>query len=94
MKYAGLPFSGEVGFVETEFVYPTTHMVAPKENAVACEECHSKQGRLDKMTCFYMPGRDASAIVDAGGWFIVLASAVGVILHALGRIFMSGRKED
>ena len=94
MKYAGLPFSGEVGFVETEFVYPTTHMVAPKEKAVACEECHSKQGRLDKMTCFYMPGRDASPIVDAGGWFIVLASAVGVILHALGRIFMSGRKED
>ncbi|WP_419780753.1 tetrathionate reductase family octaheme c-type cytochrome [Maridesulfovibrio sp.] len=94
MKYAGLPFSGEVGFVETEYVYPTTHMVAPKENAVACEECHSKQGRLDKMNCLYLPGRDASSIVDAGGWFIVLASAVGVILHALGRIFMSGRKED
>ncbi|WP_415714330.1 tetrathionate reductase family octaheme c-type cytochrome [Maridesulfovibrio sp.] len=94
MEYAGLPFSGEVGFVETEYVYPTTHMVAPKENAVACEECHSKQGRLAKMTCFYMPGRDASSVIDAGGWFIVLASAVGVILHALGRIFMSGRKED
>lgn len=94
MKYAGLPFSGEVGFVETEYVYPTTHMVAPKEKATACEECHSKQGRLAKMTCLYLPGRDASSIVDAGGWFVVLASAVGVLLHALGRIFMSGRKED
>ncbi|WP_320007593.1 tetrathionate reductase family octaheme c-type cytochrome [Maridesulfovibrio sp.] len=94
MKYSGLPFSGEVGFVETEYVYPTTHMVAPKENAVACEECHSKQGRLARMNCMYLPGRDASSVVDAGGWFIVLASAVGVILHALGRIFMSGRKED
>ncbi|WP_320172520.1 tetrathionate reductase family octaheme c-type cytochrome [Maridesulfovibrio sp.] len=94
MKYAGLPFSGEVGFVDTEYVYPTTHMVAPKDDALACEECHSKNGRLAKMTCFYMPGRDSSSVVDAGGWFIVLASAVGVVLHALGRIFMKGRKED
>ncbi|CCO22365.1 tetrathionate reductase family octaheme c-type cytochrome [Maridesulfovibrio hydrothermalis] len=94
MAYAGLPFSGEVGFVKTEYVFPTTHMVAPKDKAVACEECHSKQGRLEKLNCLYLPGRDSSAVVDAGGWFIVIASAVGVILHALGRFFMKGRKED
>ncbi|WP_027180210.1 tetrathionate reductase family octaheme c-type cytochrome [Maridesulfovibrio bastinii] len=94
MEYAGLPFSGEVGFVETEYVYPTTHMVAPRENALACEQCHSKHGRLEKMNCMYLPGRDSNSVVDAGGWFIVIASAVGVVLHALGRIFMKGRRED
>lgn len=94
MKYAGLPFSGEVGFVETEYVYPTTHMVTPREHALACEECHSKKGRLDKMTCLYLPGRDSNGIVDAGGWFIIIASAAGVVLHALGRLFMKSRRED
>ncbi|SDK94199.1 octaheme c-type cytochrome, tetrathionate reductase family [Maridesulfovibrio ferrireducens] len=94
MAYAGLPFSGDVGFVDTEYVYPITHMVAPKDNVLACEACHSKQSRLSSLTSFYMPGRDANRVVDAGGWFIVIASVVGVVLHALGRIFIKGRKED
>ena len=35
-----MPYSGEFGFVDTTYVFPITHMVAPKENVVACTECH------------------------------------------------------
>jgi hypothetical protein len=34
MKSVGLPFSGDIGFVETEMYWPVNHMVAPKEQAV------------------------------------------------------------
>ncbi len=96
MEYAGLKYSGEFDFVETEYVFPTTHMVAPKDNVVACSECHSKNdSRLANLTGFYMPGRDGSKIVNFAGWGIVLASLFGVLIHAIGRIFSNGngRKE-
>ena len=47
MEYAGYEFSGEVGFVETEFYWVQNHMVAPAANAVQCQECHTADGRLD-----------------------------------------------
>jgi octaheme c-type cytochrome (tetrathionate reductase family) len=47
MEYAGYEFSGEVGFVETEFMWVQNHMVAPAANAVECQECHAAEGRLD-----------------------------------------------
>lgn len=94
MKYANLPFSGEVGFAETSYVFPITHMVAPKENVVACTECHNRtQSRLAGLTGFYMPGRDSHTLVDGLGWFIVLGSIFGVVLHGLGRIFTNGRRK-
>ncbi len=30
-------YSGEYDFVETSYVFPITHMVAPKDNVVACQ---------------------------------------------------------
>lgn len=44
-----LPYSGEYGFTETTTYWPTTHMVAPKEDALQCSDCHSESGkaRLD-----------------------------------------------
>jgi octaheme c-type cytochrome (tetrathionate reductase family) len=93
MEYAGLPFSGEVDFVETSYVFPTTHMVAPKENALKCSECHAKQGRLANLTGFYMPGRDVNTVVKYLGWLVVFGSLVGVFVHGIGRIIASGRKE-
>lgn len=48
MEYAGLPYSGQYGFVATEMYWPITHMVAPAEEAVTCQECHTAEGgRLD-----------------------------------------------
>lgn len=41
-----LPWSGEYVFVETVYYHPVTHMVAPKENALDCTDCHKDTGRL------------------------------------------------
>lgn len=56
MAYAGAPYSGEYGFVETEMYWPITHMVAPKGDAVKCQECHTSEGgRLDFAALGYDP---------------------------------------
>jgi octaheme c-type cytochrome (tetrathionate reductase family) len=86
MDYVGLDYSGEYGFVDTEWVFPTTHMVAPKEQSLACSECHSRQGRLANLAGFYMPGRDHNQAVDWIGWAAALASLVGVGIHGFIRL--------
>ena len=52
--------------------------------------------RLANLKGFYMPGRDASKIIDFAGWGAVFASLAAVLIHALGRIFTTGngRKEN
>lgn len=48
MEYAGLPYSGEYGFVKSEMYWPITHMVAPASEALVCKDCHTAEsGRLD-----------------------------------------------
>jgi octaheme c-type cytochrome (tetrathionate reductase family) len=87
----GLPFSGEFDFVETSYVFPITHMVAPKDKSLSCTECHSKtDSRLATLKGFYMPGRDGSRLLNYAGWGVVLASLMGVLIHALGRVFSRG----
>jgi len=93
----GVPFSGEFDFVSTTYVYPTTHMVAPKDNVVGCTECHiTKESRLAGIAGVYMPGRDRWQLLDSLGWIAVLGALLGVSLHGIGRFFSSssGRKED
>lgn len=93
MEYMDLPYSGQFDFVETGFAFPITHMVAPKDNVVNCTECHvRKEGRLANLAGFYIPGRDSFKFIDIAGWGLILASLGGVVLHALGRIFTSGRR--
>ncbi|MFP4167439.1 MAG: tetrathionate reductase family octaheme c-type cytochrome [Desulfonatronovibrionaceae bacterium] len=95
MDYAGVPFSGEVDFVETEYVYPTTHMVAPKEDSLRCEACHTGEGsRLSNLSGFYMPARDSYAAVNWIGWTVVVLSLVGVVIHAVVRIIARSRRES
>jgi octaheme c-type cytochrome (tetrathionate reductase family) len=62
---AGIPFSGEYGFTETEMYWPLSHMVVPGEEALQCFDCHGEDGRMgwealgysgDPM---YWGGRDA-----------------------------------
>ena len=47
---------GEMDFVETSYVFPITHMVAPKDKALTCSECHAKNGRLTNLTSFELNG--------------------------------------
>ena len=87
----GIPFSGEFDFVDSTYVYPITHMVAPKDNVVACTECHSgKDSRLANLEGFYMPGRDRVKWLDYLGWMAVLGAFVGVFLHGFGRLLARG----
>jgi octaheme c-type cytochrome (tetrathionate reductase family) len=93
MEYAGLPFSGEFDFAPTEYVFQTTHMVAPKEKAVSCAECHSSNGRLAKVTGFYMPGRDSNRALNVIGWLAVIVALIAVLGHGAGRMVSRKRRE-
>jgi len=44
---SGLPYSGKVGFAETDMYWPLTHMVAPRERALQCTDCHGEGNRMD-----------------------------------------------
>lgn len=85
-KAVNLPYSGQYTFVETSYVYPITHQVAPKEASVKCGECHSTQSRLASVGGIWMPGRDQSTSADAIGWIAVAGSLAAVALHAMLRL--------
>jgi len=92
MKENGIPYSGEYGFIETWSWWPINHMVAPKEKAVQCEECHTREnGRLANLGGFYMPGRDRWWWLDMLGWLAIFGAIALVIVHTIARIVMKNR---
>ncbi|EAQ95857.1 tetrathionate reductase family octaheme c-type cytochrome [Congregibacter litoralis] len=56
-QHTGLAYSGDYGFTDTSMYWPQTHMVAPKEQALQCIDCHGEEGkgRLDWQSLGY-PG--------------------------------------
>jgi hypothetical protein len=46
MKAAGLPFSGEVDFIETKMYWRINHMVSEAKDALDCLDCHGDSGRM------------------------------------------------
>jgi len=46
MTAVGREFSGKLGWVSTEMYWVQNHMVAPKEQALTCINCHSPGGRI------------------------------------------------
>lgn len=91
MKAAGLPWSGQYGFVSTELAWPVTHMVAPKEGALACWQCHTAPGRLDKVPGLYLPGRHANPLLDKLGWSLAGLALLGVFAHGAIRVYSNRR---
>lgn len=81
----GKPYSGKFGFVQTEMLWPITHMVAPAEDAVACQECHRQGGRLENLPGIYLPGRDRHPTIDLIGWVLVALTLAGSLMHGLVR---------
>lgn len=90
-QYVGKEFSGEAGFVETEMSWPITHMVAPKEDALACNQCHRENGRLAGIEGIYMPSTNNTPILDMLGWTVALLTLIGVLIHGAIRYFMYKR---
>jgi octaheme c-type cytochrome (tetrathionate reductase family) len=46
-SFAGIQYSGSFNFAETAMYWPQTHMVAPKEDALQCQDCHGENSRFD-----------------------------------------------
>lgn len=90
MKTVEIPWSGKHDFIDTEMTLLLNHMVAPKEDAVSCKECHTREGgRLAGIDDFYMPGRNYEAAVETGGMILIILSLLGVMVHGGLRIYFS-----
>jgi hypothetical protein len=85
MKAAGLEFSGKTDWVDTEMVLPINHMVGSKKSVLACEDCHSRDGRLENVQAGWVPGRDRSLFLDIVGILMLLGSLGGVAFHGFLR---------
>lgn len=94
MKEAKLPYSGHYGFTKTEMYWPLTHMVAPKEKALRCMQCHADGGRLQNIDGVYMPGRgrDQQPWIERLGLLAAALALVGVLVHALVRVALWMRR--
>jgi octaheme c-type cytochrome (tetrathionate reductase family) len=83
--FTGLDYSGSHDFAETWMHWPSTHMVQPKENALACDDCHSANGRMDWEALGYpgdpieWGGRFASDGPAAGATPVAPVSAAGAL---------------
>jgi len=69
-------------------------MVTPKDKALECDECHAKDGRLNDLEGFYMPGRDGNKWLDLIGLLAVFGTLFGVIGHGLIRKLFSARRKS
>jgi len=87
MDAAGLPYSGQYSFINTEMYWPLNHMVSPTSEALKCIDCHSRDSRLAALDNFYMPGRDYSNILDFLGKLLIVLAIGGVIIHGAIRKF-------
>ena len=94
MERSGLPFSGKVGFVDSYSWWPITHMVAPKDAALKCGECHAKDGRLTALAGFYMPGRDNFRWLDILGLLAIAGAFAGVVAHGIARIVLHRNRNE
>ena len=92
MKTSGTPYSGKFDFIKTQMDWPITHMVAPKDKALGCTDCHSANGRLAGLDGIYMPGANANRLVDTLGWGLALLTLLGMVGHGVMRLLTRGKK--
>jgi len=90
----GLDYSGEYGFIETLSWWPITHMVAPKEDALGCGDCHAPKGsRLAALEGVYLPGRDHNRWLDTIGTALVFSTLAAILIHGLIRFFSPNEEQ-
>ncbi len=82
-----LEYSGKIGYVDTTYALPISHMVAPKEDALTCVDCHVRAGsRLAGVTDVYLPARDKSGLLETLGWLAAGLALIAVLIHGLWRV--------
>lgn len=82
MGYAGLPYSGRHEFIQSMMHWPLAHMVAPKEQALQCADCHHPTAsRLAGLGGFHLPARDRFGLLDAMGWLASLGTLGAALSH-------------
>jgi len=88
MEYAGLPYSGNYDFVHTRMYLPVSHMVSKSEDALKCEDCHTRNnGRLRNLQDVYIPANSYNSVIDTAGVGMLIITLIGVFAHALIRFF-------
>lgn len=93
MSDSGAPYSGKFDFIRTEMSWPITHMVAPKDKALGCADCHAANGRLAGVEGVYLPGRDANPWVDRAGWALALLVLAATAAHGAKRFVSRGNRQ-
>ena len=94
MEYLDLPYSGTYDFIPTQLFLPVNHMVSLASESVSCSECHTrKDGRLNDLRDFYMPGRDYHVGIDTFGKLMIIFSFIGVLIHGTIRVFASRKNQ-
>jgi octaheme c-type cytochrome (tetrathionate reductase family) len=64
MKAVNLPYSGQLGWAQTDMYWKVNHMVVPKAQALRCDDCHgANQARMDWKALGY--GKDPRAAAKA-----------------------------
>ena len=79
----GLPFSGDYDFAPTEMYLPQNHMVAGKDMALQCPDCHGSTGRMDWQGLGY--AQDPLARPELAHDPIPLLDAEGEMVHESGQ---------
>jgi hypothetical protein len=77
MDYAGLPYSGKFGFIETRMNWFITHMVAPKEKAVPCRTATPARKRVAWRPSPTSTCPVATATAGSTSWGLAIAGAIG-----------------
>jgi hypothetical protein len=93
-KAAGVEFSGDYDFAETLMTRPLNHMVAPKEQALTCNDCHGDVGLLDSVEGLYIPGRDKYLWLDKLALMALILTLLGVTGHGVARYVFARRRNQ
>ncbi len=93
-KLNEVEFSGQFDFIETNGYWPIKHMVAPADQAVACEACHSRESRLKGLNGFYLVGRDRYAFVELLGIIMIFGAVAVVSIHGALRVLTHRRRHS
>ncbi len=91
---SGAPYSGKFDFVDTSMLWPITHMVAPKEQALDCAQCHARQSRLGAVPGIWLTGKHHSPLLDRIGFGLAGLTLLGVLIHAALRVLSRRRRRS